>query len=348
MAGALLVPSSLALIIAAFSGKEQGKAIGTWTAWTGMAFLFGPLLGGFFVDSISWRWVFGINVFPIAVTLWLLTKFEQEDVTKDRVPLDRGGALLAAGGLMALVYALIEQSRYGWDNLYIRAALVAGVVTLGLFVWYERQAKHPMLPLNLFNTRNFAVGNLATLTIYAGLSISMFIIVVFVQQIGNYSALRAGFTLMPVTLLMFFLSPRIGALAGKWGPRWFMAAGPILGALGFLLMLRVDGDINYWTELLPGILVFGVGLSVTVSPLTSAVLGSIDAKRAGIASAVNNMIARVAGLIGIALIGLVTGPHIDLNSFHRVLVVTAGLLAAGGVISAIGIQNSARPVKVSD
>jgi EmrB/QacA subfamily drug resistance transporter len=346
VAGALLVPSSLALIMSTFSGKEQGKAVGQWTAWTGMAFIFGPLLGGFFVDALSWRWVFWINVLPIAAVLFLMQKLTAEDKTKDRVPLDFPGAVMAGLGLLALVYGLIEQSRYGFGNLWIRLSILFGSLLLLAFLLYQRRAKHPMLPLELFKVRNFAAGNAATTTIYAGLSIATFIISVYVQQVGGFTAFQAGLALMPVTLIMFFLSPRIGALASNLGPRWFMTIGPLLGSLGFVLMLGVGRQISYWTELFPGIVLFGIGLSVTVAPLTSAVLGSIEAKRAGIASAVNNMIARVAGLIGIALIGLAVGSHLDVDGFHRAIAVTAILLAVGGITSAIGIQNAAKPAKV--
>jgi EmrB/QacA subfamily drug resistance transporter len=343
VAGALLVPSSLAIIISTFSGAAQGHAIGRWTAWTGMAFLFGPILGGFFVDATSWRWVFGINVLPIAVTLFLLTRLDKEDMTKEHPPLDILGAALAGVGLGATVYALIEQSRYGWGSSMIQAGLAGGVIILLAFLWYEHRAKHPMLPLNLFKVRNFAFGNAATLFIYAGLSIATFIITVYIQQVGGYTAFRAGLSLLPVTLIMFFLSPRIGKLSSKLGPRWFMTIGPLLGALGFVLMLGVGQSIEYWTRLLPGILLFGLGLSITVAPLTSAVLGSIDSKQAGIGSAVNNMIARVAGLIGIAMIGLATGPQLGVAGFHRAIAVTALLLALGGIVSALGIRNPQRP-----
>jgi EmrB/QacA subfamily drug resistance transporter len=346
IAGALLVPSSLALIMSYFSGKAQGQAIGRWTAWTGMAFLFGPLLGGFFVDTISWRWVFGINVFPIAVTLVLLQRLQKVDTTKNRVPLDVPGAILAGLGLMATVYGLIEQSHYGWQNWLIRTAIIGGLLILAVFFWFERRTTHPMLPLDLFKSRNFAAGNIATVSIYAGLSIATFLIAVFVQQVGGYSALQAGLALLPVTIIMFFLSPRVGGLSGKYGPRWFMTFGPLLGALGFLLMLRVDGHIDYWSTLLPGVLVFGLGLALTVAPLTSAVLGSIEPARSGIASAVNNMIARVAGLIGIALIGLAVGSHLGVAGFHRAILVTAALMAVGGIASAIGISNDVKPVKI--
>jgi predicted MFS family arabinose efflux permease len=230
----------------------------------------------------------------------------------------------------------------------IQWAIGLGVVLLLGFLWYEQRAKHPMLPLSLFKIRNFAAGNAATTTIYAGLSIATFIIAVFVQQVAGYSALEAGLAMLPVTILMFFLSPRVGKLAGTYGPRWFMTAGPLIGAVGFLLMLRVDAHTAYWTHLLPGVIVFGLGLSITVSPLTSAVLGSIESRRAGIASAVNNMVARVAGLLGIALIGLAIGHTFNVAGFHRAILVTAGLLAAGGIISAIGITNRAEPQEISE
>jgi EmrB/QacA subfamily drug resistance transporter len=336
--GALLVPSSLALIISTFSGKEQGKAIGTWTAWTGMAFIFGPLLGGFFVDTLSWRWIFAINVVPIAVTLWLMRWLSQTDPAK-KVGVDVLGAVLCAVGLGSTVYALIEQSHYGWSSPQIFLPLIAGLALLAVFIWHERKDPEPMLPLSLFKVRNFAYGNLATLAIYGGLSVAMFLVVVFVQQVAGYSAIEAGLTLMPVTLIMFFLSSRFGALSSTYGPRLFMTLGPIIGALGFLLMLRAGAQVHYWTELFPGVVVFGLGLSITVAPLTSAILGSIDSSHAGIGSAVNNAVARIAGLIAIAGVGLVIGSTLTADGFHRGLIATAALLAAGGIISFIGIRN---------
>lgn len=340
IAGALLVPSSLALIIATFSGAAQGRAIGTWTAWTGMAFLFGPLLGGLFVDSSSWRLVFAINILPIAVTLWLIRHVTKSDHPKESVPLDLVGAVLCVVGLGGVVYGLIEQSRLGWDNTMIQFSLALGLLFLVSFVINERRTKYPMLPLELFRVRNFSAGNVATLSIYAGLSIATFLLAVFVQQVGRYSALEAGLALMPVTLIMFLLSPRFGSLAGKYGPRWFMTFGPILAAIGFILMLTVDQRVHYWTQLFPGIVLFGVGLSVTVSPLTAAVLGSIESRRAGIASAVNNMVARVAGLLGIAAIGAVTGARLDVQGFHSAVIATALLMVVGGIVSAVGIENA--------
>jgi EmrB/QacA subfamily drug resistance transporter len=232
IAGALLVPSSLAIIIANFTGEAQGKAIGTWTGWTGISFLIGPLVGGFLVDVASWRWVFAINVAPIAITLWLLAKLELPADGKPGTKVDWMGAWLGALGLAGTVYALIEQPSYGWGSPVIWLPLVLGLMMLVAFVFYEDKAKEPMLPLELFKIRNFTYGNLATIAIYAALSVATFVLVVFVQQFAHYSAFQAGLTLVPVTLEMLVLSPRFGALAGRFGPRWFMAGGPVVAAIG--------------------------------------------------------------------------------------------------------------------
>ena len=339
IAGALLVPSSLALIISTFKGQAQGKAIGSWTAWTGISFIIGPLVGGLLVDAGSWRLIFAINIIPILVTLWLMRKLEIPEKTRSGTKLDVYGALLCAVGLAGTVFALIEQPNYGWSSPLIFIPLIIGLLSLAVFFWHERRTRHPMLPLGLFSVRNFAIGNLATLAIYAGLSLGTFIIAIFVQQVGGYSATEAGLALIPITLIMFFLSSRFGALAGKYGPRLFMALGPILGAIGFLAMLWVDSSVSYWA-LLPGIVIFGVGLSITVAPLTSAILGAIDDAQAGIGSAINNAVARIAGLLAIAAIGPIIGAQLDLDGFYRAVMVTAGLLLAGGIVSAIGIVNA--------
>jgi EmrB/QacA subfamily drug resistance transporter len=338
IAGALLVPSSLALIISAFSGSAQGKAIGTWTAWTGIAFVIGPLLGGFLADAGLWRLIFALNLIPASITLWLLRSLDQKE-TRTGVKIDFVGALLCTVGLGGPVYALIEQSHYGWSNPLIYLPMSIGLLALALFIWFEKRTTHPMLPLALFKVRNFSVGNLSTVVIYGGLSVAIFLIAIFAQQIGGYSAIQAGMALMPVTLIMFVLSPRFGALAGKYGPRAFMGLGPIVAGLGFLSMLRVDQSVTYWTQLLPGVLIFGVGLSITVAPLTAAVLGSIASEQAGIGSAVNNAVARIAGLVAIAALGVIVGPSLTLAGFHKGIVAMALLLIFGGLISAIGIQN---------
>jgi len=339
IAGALLVPSSLALIIASFSGPAEGKAIGTWTGWTGISFLIGPIVGGFLVDAGSWRWVFAINIIPIAITLWLMLRLRghQEPMPKGTT-LDIVGAILCTIGLGGPVYALIEQPHFGWASPMIYLPLIFGITALAAFIWREDQTEYPMLPLELFKIRNFSVGNIATTFIYAALSVATFLIVIFVQQVGHYTALQAGLALLPVTIIMFFLSSRFGALAGKYGPHLFMAIGPIVAALGFLLFLRVDSMVAYWTQLLPGILVFGIGLAMTVAPLTAAVLGAIDSRHAGIGSAVNNAISRIAGLVAIAAIGVIIGTQITVAGFHRGIVVMAALLLLGGIVSAIGIS----------
>jgi len=343
IAGALLVPSSLAIIISSFSGVAQSKAIGSWTAWTGISFIVGPVVGGFLVDAASWRWIFAINVVPIAVTLWLLRLLHQPERVKESTTVDVVGAVLCAIGLGGPVFALIEQPHYGWSSPAVYLSSLVGLGFLGAFIWHEKHAAQPMLPFSLFKVRNFSFGNLATATIYAGLSISTFLIVIFLQQVAGYSALRAGLALLPVTIVMFLLSPRFGMLAGKYGARIFMTAGPLVAAGGFLLMLRVQPQVAYVADLLPGVLLFALGLSMTVAPLTAAVLGDIDTKHAGVASAVNNAVARIAGLIAIALVGVITGSQLDVDGFHRTIVVTAVLMILGGIISFIGIRRVSSP-----
>lgn len=339
VAGALLVPSALALIMSNFDGESGGKAIGTWTGWTGTAFLVGPLIGGFLVDSFSWRFIFAINVFPIAVTLWLMKSLKEDKLPKNQPKVDFRGAILGALGLAGPVYALIEKPIFGWSSPRVFIPLVLGLLMLGVFLWLESRTKEPMLPLSLFKKRNFTVGNIATLSIYAGISVATFLIIIFLQQVAGFSAILSGLSIMPVTLIMFFLSSRFGALAGKYGPRLFMSIGPLIAGLGFLSMLSVNANINYWTQIFPGVVLFGIGLSVTVAPLTAAVLGAVEKSKSGIGSAVNNAIARIAGLLAIASVGVIVGPNINLRGFHRGVIAMAVLLAVGGIISAIGIEN---------
>src|SRR4051794_25607758 len=305
VAAALLVPNTLGLIVARFEPSEHGAAIGTWTAWAGIAMVIGPLLGGLLLESGSWRWIFAINVIPIAVALWLTSKL---DATHDQPAggeVDHIGAVLATLGLAGPVYALIEGPARGWGDPVIVVALAGGLALLAAFVVYERDASHPMLPLGLFRERNFAVGNAATLTIYGGLSALPFFLVLFLQQVAGYTPIAAGAALLPITVIMFALSRRFGALADRIGPRFFMGTGPVVGGAGMLLMLRMDASPDYWTDVLPAVLVFGLGLSLTVAPLTAAVLGGVAEEHAGIASAVNNATARVGGLLAIAAVGAV-------------------------------------------
>lgn len=342
--GALIVPSSLALIISTFSGPAQGKAIGSWTGWTGIGALIAPFLGGLLVDTTAWQVIFLVNVLPLTVTMWLLTKLDVGEQIRDNTPLDVRGAVTGAIGLGGTVYALIEQAHYGWTSPVILGSLTVGLLSLGYFIRYEQKGSdHPMLPMGLFKARNFSVGNVATVLVYAALSVSSFVVTIFVQQYGGYSALEAGILGIPVTIIMFFLSSRFGGLAAKYGPRFFMGIGPIVAAAGFFLMLMTDENVNYWTQILPGYILFGFGLAMTVAPLTSAILGCINPKQAGIGSAINNAISRIAGLVAIAFLGLVMGAgSIDLADFHRGLIFTGILLVLGGLVSVIGIQNNAR------
>ena len=334
IAGSLLVPSSLAMIMSTFAGEAQGRAIGTWTAWTGISFLVGPLLGGALVDAGSWRWVFAINVAPIAATLAVVSRLPPDHPPDSGRRVDLRGAALCAAGLGGVTFALIELPRAGWRAPGIWIPFAVGAALLVAFVRWERAAPDPMLDCALFRERNFAVGNVATVAIYAGLSAAMFILTLFLQQIVGYRALSAGLSLLPVTLLMFVLAPSFGRWAGRHGPRWFMSAGPVVAGAGLALLGRIGTHPVYVRDVLPGVLVFGLGLSATVAPLTEAVLGGVDERRAGVASAVNNAVARVAGLLAIAAVGA--------RPFGPAMAVMAALLGAGGLISALGIRNAPR------
>jgi EmrB/QacA subfamily drug resistance transporter len=304
IAGALLVPSSLAVIVNTFPVSERGKAIGSWTAWGAIAGVLGPLAGGELLAIASWRWIFLINVpFVIACVSLILTVIPASAPrTAGARKIDFIGAALGATGLGGPVFALIEQPRLGWSSPEVLAPLIAGVVLLGVFTLFESRTREPMLPLRLFRRRNFAAGNVETFSMYAGLSILFFFLVLFLQQIGGYTPLRSGLATLPATVVMFALSRRFGALADRFGPRLFMGAGPLVAAGGLLLFQRVGLQAGYLAEVLPALLVFALGLSMTVAPLTAAVLAGSE-QEAGIASGVNNAVARVAGLLGTAAVG---------------------------------------------
>lgn len=303
VAGAMLVPSTLALILDNFGENERGAAIGTWTAWTGIATVIGPLGGGALVQLASWRWIFVINVIPVAITVLLLRRLPADQGDRGRI--DWVGGLLCVLGLGGLVFGLIEQSTYGWGDPLVFVPLAAGVVLLIAFVLWERRVPQPMMPLHLFAVRNFAVGNFTTFTLYGGLGVATFFLVIFLQQVAGYTPIAAGLSLLPITLMMFVLSKRFGALADRYGPHLFMSGGPILAGIGLFLFARVGARASYVSEVLPAVLVFALGLAMTVAPLTATVLGSVEPGHSGLASGANNAVARIAGLVAIAAVGAV-------------------------------------------
>jgi len=343
VAGAILTPAGLAVIAATFSGEERGAAVGAWTAWTGIAFVIGPLVGGWLVTNASWRWVFVINVpFAIvtaALVAWVVPR-RPPPAARPRV--DVLGGVLCVLGLGGPVFALIEAPQRGWTDPLILVPLVLGLVALGVFVWWESRCTAPMLPLGLFRKRNFSFANLETLLVYAGLSTLTFFLVLYVQQIAGYTALRSGLALVPITVVMFLLSPRVGRLSMRFGPHLFMSAGPLVAAAGVALLVRLDAGFSYWTDLLPPLLLFSVGLSMIVAPLTATVLADVRETDAGKASGTNNAVARVAGLLGIATVGAaIAGSDntLDQSGFELAMALTAALVAAGGLIGLGGIRN---------
>ena len=348
-AAALLTPASLAIIVGAFPEKTRGAAIGAWTAWGGIASIFGPLAGGLIVDAASWRWIFALNVPLIAVTLALVFAAVPASSPARGRRLDLVGAGLAALALAGVVFGLIEEPRYGWSSGLTIGSLSTGAVCFVVFLAYERRVPQPMLKLELFRRRNFAVGNLETLTMYAGLAILFFFLTIFLQQVAGYSALKSGLATIPVTIVMFALSRRFGAIADAIGPRRLMGAGPLVAAAGIFLLLRVGTSVGYVTDVLPAMLLFALGLSMTVAPLTATVLAGADDSDAGIASAINNAVARVAGLIGVSAVGAAIAGQLpgdtfarnaaSVTAFHHAIFICGVLVAAGGVTGLIGIED---------
>ena len=342
--GAILTPAGLAVIASTFRGEERGAAIGTWTAWTGVAFVIGPLIGGWLVTNASWRWVFLINVpFVVATLALVLYAVPHREPDPQRARVDVLGGVLCALGLAGPVFALIEEPRRGWGDPLIFGTLLGGIVLFAVFLVWERRTGQPMLPLRLFSRRNFAFANLETLTVYAGLSTLTFFIVLFVQQLAGWSALKSGLALLPITMVMFFLSPRVGRLSMRYGPRLFMGIGPVVAAVATLGLARLKPGFSYWLEMLPPLLVFSVGLSLIVAPLTATVLADAGERDSGIASGVNNAVARVAGLLGIAVVGASVAGHdnkLDYSGFRLAMLITTGLIAVGGVLGLAGIRNT--------
>ena len=336
--GAMLVPQSLAIVTAAFRKEDRGAAIGAWSGLSGLSTAIGPFIGGFLVDAVSWRWAFLLNV-PLAAVTWVLAKSVPETRDADAPPhLDVPGALTVTVGLAGLVYALIEGPERGFGSVPVVVAGVVGVALLVAFVEIERRSPAPMVPLALFRSRRFTGANLTTFTVYAALGSGFFFVSLQLQTVLGYSALESGAAGLPVTVLLATLSTRMGRLAQRIGPRLPMTVGPIIAAAGFLLLSKVDAGRGYWTGVFPGMVVFGLGLAITVAPLVGAVLMSVEERYTGTASGINNAVSRVAQLLAIALLpfaaglaGVEVGTEAFADGYARAALMTAGLLTLGGV-----------------
>jgi len=346
--GALLTPGSLAIIKASFAPADRARAIGVWAGLTGIAAAVGPFIGGLLVDAGSWRWIFLINA-PLAVAVMIvLARAVPESADPDAAPrLDIAGSALAGLGLGGVTYALIEAGARGSIGPPVIGAGVVGLASLAGFVLVERRSRHPMLPLGLFSSRQFTGANLVTAMVYAARGAAFFLLVVYLQQALGYSALMAGSATLPVTMLMLALSARSGDLAQRIGPRLQLAAGPVVIAGGLALMVHIAPGASYATAVLPAVAMVGLGLSLTVAPLTATALAAAEDRHVGVASGVNNAVARAAQLVAVAVIpgavGLtgsaLTEPAVFAAGFRSAMLITAALATAGGALGWLTIRN---------
>jgi EmrB/QacA subfamily drug resistance transporter len=346
--GALLTPGSLAIIEASFRPEDRGPAIGAWSGLGGVTAAIGPFLGGWLVQAASWRLIFLINLPLAAVVVWVAQRHVPESRDPSAAPgIDYVGAALAAAGLAGVVYALTDGPALGWTSAPILLAGVAGVAALVAFVVWERRSRHPMLPLDVFASRQFTAANLVTFVVYGALGGALFLLPIQLQRVVGFSPLAAGLALAPVTLVLLLLSSRAGRLSARIGPRLPMTLGPLLVAAGFVLYTRIGPGSDYLTDILPGMLVFAFGLTLTVAPLTATVLAAAPAEHIGVASAVNNDVARTAGLLAVAVLPVAAGisgadalePARFNDGFRMAALIAAALCVAGGLISWFGIRN---------
>jgi len=344
---ALLVPGSLAIISNSFSEEERGRAIGTWSGFSAITAAIGPVLGGWLIERISWRAVFFINL-PLALVAGLISlRHIAESSDRENTRVDWFGAILAVLGLGALVYGLIESSRMGFENPIVIAALTVGIVALIVFLLIESRLAQPMLPLNLFHSRIFAGTNLLTFLLYAALGGTLFFLPLNLIQVQRYSPAAAGAALLPFILTIFVLSRWSGGLVARYGPKLPLVVGPVVAALGYLLFLLPTIGGSYWKNFFPPVLVLGLGMAITVAPLTTTVMNSISQNKAGIASGVNNAIARTAGLIAIAVLGVIMLQVFKTSLHHRLtnLPATAAqsVLSQSARLAAIAIPDDLDP-----
>ncbi len=348
--GALMTPGSLAIISASFADSDRSRAIGAWSGLAGIAGAAGPFVGGWLLNVASWRWVFLINIPLVAVVVAVSLRHVPETSDPDAVPrLDVVGAVLGAVGLAGVTYGLVGLGSGGASAATLTAT-AAGVATLVAFVAVERTSPHPLVPVSVFSSRLFTAVNVVTLLVYAALGGVFFVLVLELQVVAGFSPLASGVALLPVTALMLLGSARVGAAAHRVGARWFMTAGPLVAAGGLLLALRI-GPASGWGPALVAVSVFGLGLTLTVAPLTAAVLGAASASHAGVASGVNNAVARTAGLLAVAGLPAAAGltddavghPAVFDAGFHRLILLCVGLLVAGAVVAALTTAETAAP-----
>jgi len=332
--GALLVPGGLAIINTNFASQQRSAAIGRWTAWSAMAAAIGPLAGGYIIAASSWRWIFIINVPLILICVYLGSVGIKE--TKDANPrhIDFWGALLAASALGGLTYGLIEGPANHWHAASL-APLIVGFICMGLFLWAEGRVRDPMVKLSLFASRNFTAANIATFAMYGALSGFFFALIIYLQETVGFSSIKAGLTTLPVSILLLLLSGRVGKLVGKYGPKPFMTAGPLVAAAGMLSLLGLHRGSSLLIGVMPGMILFGLGLALNVAPLTNTVMSSVQEAESGIASGVNNAVSRVSGLIVIALLGLFGAT----KSYRYTLLLCAAMAAAAGVLAFLLVDN---------
>ena len=349
--GALLTPGSLAILQASFAKDDRSAAIGAWSGLGGIATAAGPFLGGWLISAVSWRLVFFINLPLAVVALAISARHVPETRSPGPVPkLDVKGAVCISGSLAGITYGLIAASSHGWGSAAVLVPLGVGAVLFGLFIVTEAREQEPMLPLGVFASRQFSAANAVTFVVYAALGGVLFLVPTVLQVVRGYSPLQAGISLLPVTVIMLVLSARSGALAARIGPRLQMSTGPLVLAVSLVLFTRIGGAGSYVTEVLPAVLVFGFGLAINVAPLTSTALAAAPADHAGIASAVNNDVARAAGLIAVAVLPALAGitgqsylhPAELAHGFKMAALLAAVFCAAGGVLAAATIRNPPR------